>query len=285
MQNCLGIYIENNLIKYAKVSRDKNTFKVESFGINFTDNINDSLKKVIEETYSFNTPISVNLLNEKYLYFDIFALLSKNDIQKTVQTEFDAYCDENKYNQKAFETRFALVPNAENKEKIKAMDIVVNKIELNKQKQFLEKNNLTKIMPMGTAIASIAKLDKKENALIVNMEEKTTITTIYDMQVYNVDTIDSGAGEVLGKINKMENSLSKAYEICKGTTIYTSDLIESTREQTHLANILPTLYKIAQHVQKIVDESPLKITNIYLTRKFSSSKQCRFIFPRTFAKY
>ena len=123
MQNCLGIYIENNLIKYAKVSRDKNTFKVESFGIHFTDNINDTIKKIVEETYSFNTPISINLLNEKYLYFDIFALLSKNDIQKTVQTEFDAYCDENKYNQKAFETRYALVPNMENKEKIKAMEI------------------------------------------------------------------------------------------------------------------------------------------------------------------
>ena len=127
-------------------------------------------------------------------------------------------------------------------------------------------------MPIGTAITSIAKLDKKENALIINMEEKTTITTIYDKQVYNVETMDSGAGEVIGKINKMENSIAKSYEICKGTTIYTSDLIESTTEQTHLANILPTLYKIAQYVQKIVDESPLRITNVYLTRKFICSK-------------
>ena len=269
MQNCLGIYIENNLIKYAKVSKDKNNFKVESFGMRFTDNVSETIKKVIEETYSFNTPIAINLTNEKYLYFDIFALLSKTDIQKTVQTEFEAFCDEKKYNQKAFETRYALVPNVENKEKIKAINVIVNKIELNKQKQFLEKNNLTKIVPIGTSIVSIAKLDKKENALIINMEEKKTITTIYDRQVYNVEILDSGSGEVLEKINRIENSMSKSYEICKGTTIYTSNLIESTREQTHLANILPSLYQIAQNVQRVVEESPVKISNIYLTGSLS----------------
>ena len=30
MASCLGLYIESNLIKYAKISKDKNTKKVES---------------------------------------------------------------------------------------------------------------------------------------------------------------------------------------------------------------------------------------------------------------
>ena len=265
MQNCLGIYIENNLIKYAKVSKDKNNFKVEAYGLKFFEKVNDAIKKVIEETYSFNTPISINLANEKYLYFDIFALLSKNDIQKTIQTEYEAYCDENKYNTKAFENRYALVPNIENKEKIRAINVLVNKIELNRQKQYLEKSNLTKIVPIGTAIASIAKLEKKENIIIVNMEEKTTITTIYDRQIYNVETIDSGCEEVLGKINRIENSMSKAYEICKGTTIYTSSVIDDTKEQPYLENIIPTLYTIADRVKKTIEDSPVKIGTVYLT--------------------
>ena len=175
MQNCLGIYIENNLIKYAKVSKDKDTFKVETYGIKFFDNLDETIKKIVEETFSFNTPIAINLSNERYLYYNIFALLSKTDVQKTIETEFETFCDENKYNQKVFETRYALVPNVEDKEKIKAIQVIVNKIELNKQKQYLEKHNLAGIVPIGTAIASIAKLEKKENVLIVNMEEKTTI--------------------------------------------------------------------------------------------------------------
>jgi len=292
MQNCLGIYIENNLIKYAKVSKEKTSLKVESYGIKFFENINEAIKTVIDETFSFNTPISINLANEKYLYFDIFALLSKNDVQKTVQTEYETYCDENKYNTKAFENRYALVQNIENKEKIRAIDIIVNKIELNKQKQYLEKANLTNIVPIGMAIANIAKLDKKENAIIVNMEEKTSITTVYERQIYNVETIDSGSEEVLEKINKIENSISKAYEICKGTTIYTSNVIDDTKEQPYLESIIPTLYLIAEKVQQIVEESPVKINNVYLTGTLSiinnvdlyfqeivSSADCRILKP------
>ena len=269
MQSCLGIYIENNLIKYAKVSKDKNNFKVEAYGINFFENVSEAIKKVVEEKYSFNTPISINLSNEKYLYFDIFSLLSKSDIQKTVQTEYETYCDENKYNQKAFETRYALVPNVEDKEKIRAIDVLVNKIELNRQKQYLEKTNLSKILPLGSAISSIVKLDKKENVLIVNMENKTTITTIYDRQLYNVEIIDSGSQEVLEKINRVENSISKAYEICKGTTIYTSNVIDDTKEQPYLETIVPTLYSIASRVQQIIAESPEKIGTVYLTGTLS----------------
>ena len=293
MQNCLGIYIENNLIKYAKIAKDKNNFKVEAYGLKFFEEINDAIKKVIEETYSFNTPISINLANEKYLYFDVFALLSKNDIQKTVQTEYEAYCDENKYNTKAFENKYALVPNIDNKEKIRAINILVNKIELNRQKQYLEKANLTKIVPIGTAIANIVKLEKKENVVIVNMEEKTTITTIYDRQVYNVETIDAGSQEVLEKINRVENSISKAYEICKGTTIYTSNVIDDTKEQPYLETIIPTLYNIADRVKNIVGNSPAKIGTVYLTGTLSvvnnvdlyfqeilQSIDCKIIKPR-----
>ena len=70
------------------------------------------------------------------------------------------------------------MPNQQDSEKIRALDIFINKIELNRQKQTLEKYKLTKLMPVSIAIGNIARLNKKENQLIVNMEETTTITTI-----------------------------------------------------------------------------------------------------------
>ena len=203
------------------------------------------------------------------MYYDIFALLSKADIQKTIQTEYDAYCDENKFNQKAFEERHTLATNVENKEKVRAIQVIVNKIELNKQKQYVEKHELSKIVPIGVSIPSVLKIEGKENAIIVNMEEKTTLTTIYNNQIYNVEELDSGSQEVLEKINRLENSIIKAYEICKGTTIYTSNVIDDTKEQPHLEHIIPTLYKIATRVQEVVLESPQKINNVYLTGTLS----------------
>ena len=33
MASCLGLYIDNNLIKYAKLSKDKDNIKIESYGV------------------------------------------------------------------------------------------------------------------------------------------------------------------------------------------------------------------------------------------------------------
>ena len=107
MQKCLGIYIEENLIKYAKVSKDRDNMKIESFGVRFFQNLAEEISKIIEETYSFNTPISVNMLNEKYLYIDVFALLNKKDVEKTIQTEFESFCEEKNYNSNAFENIYS----------------------------------------------------------------------------------------------------------------------------------------------------------------------------------
>jgi len=269
MQKCLGIYIENNLIKYAKVSKEREDIKIESFGIRFFQNLAEEIEKVIEETYSYNTPISINLSNEKYLYFDVFSLLSKKDVEKTILTEFETYCEEKNYNFNAFENRYALMPNQEDSEKIRVLDTFINKIELNRQKQPLEKYKLSKMMPISIAIGNIARLNKKENVLIVNMEESTTITTIYDKQIYSVEVLDIGSKEVLDSINNIENSYSKAYEICKNTTIYTAEMEETAEEQPYLQNIMPTLYKIAEKVQEIVSASEPKIQTIYLTGNLS----------------
>ena len=79
MSSCLGLYIEEHIIKYAKVSKDKDVIKVESFGVKFYDKINEAISQIIKETYSQKTPISVNISEEMYNNFDMFALLSKND--------------------------------------------------------------------------------------------------------------------------------------------------------------------------------------------------------------
>ena len=268
MQKCLGIYVESNIIKYAKVSKDKDDFKIESFGIRFFENVGQEIDKIIEETFSFNTPIAINLSNEKYLYFDVFALLNKKDIQKTIETEFESFCDEKQYNTNAFETRNALTKNIEDKEKFRAIDIYVNKIDLNRQLEFFSKYKVQMAIPTPIAIASLADLNKRENQLIVNMEERTTITSVLEQQIYDVETLDVGSREVLDAINKVENSYSKAYEICKNTTIYTADVEET--EQPYLLNIVPTIYNIGQRLKEIIADETIKYQTIYLTGTLAS---------------
>ena len=85
MASCLGLYIEDNLIKYAKVSKEKDETKIDSYGIKFYSNINDAIEQIVQETNSTKTPINVNLVNEDYQYFSMFAQLNKKDLDKAIQ--------------------------------------------------------------------------------------------------------------------------------------------------------------------------------------------------------
>lgn len=265
MQKCLGIYIENNLIKYAKISKNRDSFKIETFGTEISDNVEEGIKKIVEETSSYNIPISTNLINDKYIYFDVFGLLSKNDIKKMIETEYESFCEKFNYNRKAFETKYALVQNIDDDKKIKVIDVLANTIDLNKQKKYLENYLVSGISPIGTCITNIVNIDPKENVIIVNMEEKTTITTIYDGQLYSVETMENGSKEILDKIKMTEISFSKAYELCKQTTLYTSNSTSELSEQPYLESVMPTLYIIAQKIEKMVENDKNRISRVLLT--------------------
>ena len=267
MASCLGLYIESNLIKYAKISKDKNTKKVESFGIKFYDKVEEGIKQIIEETYSYKIPVCINLSEEIYQYFPMFAMLSKKDLDKAIKTEFESYCSDKGYNPNVFETRYAVVNEKEDDQKLKVIFVTDNKIELNKQMQLLQNYKLTGLYPLPMSIPNLLDLEEASgNCLIVNMEEKTTITTIIDKKIYNVKTLEQGSGEFLDKINLKENSYQKAYEMCKETTIYTSEGRELTEQQAgYLEEIMPTLYQIVGQIQKTINESFEKIEKIYIT--------------------
>lgn len=266
MSTCLGLYIEQSLIKYAKVSKDRDQIKVESFGVKFYDNLDQTIKQIVEETYSYRTPISINLSEEMYNFFQVFALLNKKDLPKAIKTEFEAYCGDKNYNPNVFETRYAITPDTQEKEKLKVIHISENKIELNKKIQKFSSYRLQNVIPISMAISDITKFEPKENCLIVNIEESTTITTILDQNIYDIKTLDIGSQEILDRINVKENSYQKAYEICKETTIYTSEGKELTEEETgYLEDIMPTLYDILGQIRKIINDSMDKIEKVYIT--------------------
>lgn len=270
MTSCLGLYVESNVIKYAKILKDRDNLKVESFGLKFYDKLGDAIKQIISETYSFKVPISINLADEVYSYFYMFSMLNKKDLKKAIETEYEAYCTEKGLNKNAVETRYALVNSLSDKDRVKVIHVAANKNNLNAIEQQLAENKIAAISPIGMTIANIAKMKQKENIAIINMEDKTTVTIIVNQKVYSVDTIENGSGEVLDGINAKENSYSKAYEICKNSTIYTMEGQElQDTENEYLDNIMPTLYKIAENSKKIIENSAIDIDRIYITGTLS----------------
>ena len=293
MASCLGLYIESNLIKYAKVTREREMLKIESFGIKFYERLSDAISQIISETYSYKIPISVNLSEEMYNYFYMFSLLNKNDLKKAIETEFESYCSDKNMNKNAYEGRYALATVPEDKDKLKVIYVSANKATINKAIQLTDDTKASCVTSIGTSIANVAAIKPKENIIIVNMEEKTTITTIVNQKVYNIEKIDEGSEEILQKISMKENSYSKAYEICKNSTIYTMDSQElQERENEYLDEIMPTLYKIVTKLQEYVTNSTIDFDKIYITgtmsvinnidlyfQEFFKSEKCEILKP------
>ena len=266
MLSCLGLYIEDNLIKYAKVSKNNEIVKVESFGVKFYESIATTIKQIIEETYSFKTPIAINTSDELYNEIEVFSLLSKKDIDNVIKTEFENICYEKDMNKNIYEQRYILTNANRNDDKIKAIHISVPKTSIEQRKNQFTEYKISSILPLSVSIANIAKKEKKGTIMIVNIEKNTTITKINNGMVSNIDILEIGSQDILSKINKKENSYSKAYEICKGSTIYTeSDKDLQYEENEYLEDIMPTLFQIVSQVRKITEESMENIEKIYIT--------------------
>lgn len=266
MASCLGIYIDKNIIKYAKVSKEKEDLKVEAFGIKVYSNLQEAINQIVSETFSFKVPISVNLSEEMYNYFYMSDLLNKKDLDKAINTEFESLCYEKQYNPNALESRYALVNDENDKDKIKVIHVSANKIKINKIVQDFDEKKIETISPISLSIANIAPLKQKENSIIVNIEDITTITTIVGQKVYNVQKLEIGAEQILDAINEKENSYLKAYEICKNTTIYTMEGKElQDKENEYLEYIVPTLYSISTQLKDIINSNLFKINKVYIT--------------------
>ena len=265
MQESLGISITDRVIKYAKVVKNNDQLDVASFGVRFYDNLDTDVQRIISETNSKNIPICIDTHDERVNYFNIFGLLSKNDTKRTIDTEYETMCSDNHLNPNAYEGRYLIVNDINNKDRNKVLFFTESKNEIEERERIFQNDKITSMTPLATSICNIVEAKKGENIMIVNIEEKTKVTTILNQKIYNVDTIESGMLEVLDKINEKENSYSKAYEACKNTTIYTMETTATEDPNNkYLSFIIPTLFNIVQEVKKLKDNYT-KIDKIYLT--------------------
>ena len=267
MQGCLGIYVQKNLIKYAKVSKDRNSFKVEAYGVKFYDgDIEKTIEQIVKETYSFQVPISINIDNEKYTYSNVFALLKAQDLEKAMDTEFEFFCNNNNQNKNTLEYRKIYAPDKDDRDKLRVLYTYVDKSNVVQRLQILDKFKIQNVSPIAITIPNLNPVLIQEDCLIVNLEDETEVTTVINGKVFSVDKIGTGMGKILRLIEERENSIQKAYEICKNTTVYTkSGQNLKVEGNEYLDDIITILFEIINQIKDIVAKNGVDVTSIYLT--------------------
>ena len=201
-----------------------------------------------------------------YNYFEVFSMLNQKDIERSIKTEFDFFCEERKFNKNLIESRYFSTDNRRNKEKIRAIHVSVNKTEIARKTQEFEKYRLRTLTSLPISIVNLADIRTNENIAILNMEEKTSLTLIADGQIYKIDIIEDGMREIFDKINIKENSYAKVYEICKNTMLYTTEGQNlQMDENEYLAEIMLTLYNIVTKTKELIFSENLNIGKLYIS--------------------
>ena len=268
MQYCLGISIDDKFIKYAKVQKEDNTFKVESYGINSYNNmdLDKRIAQIIQETDSSKIPISTDVQNEKYYFFNFFGVKNKTYAKEAIQTEFESFCADNHINKNTVDGRYIYTKNIDMPDQNKAIYIYANKGEMEERLNLFKGAKVVSATPDAIAIPNIVNIEPNKNIMIVDIGDNTKITTIINKSIYNVDILSQGLKEAFDTINLKENSTLKTYEVLKNTTIYTMDMDTTSNKKNdeYLQHIVPALYKVAQEVLNIT-KNYKKIDQIYLT--------------------
>ena len=265
MQSCLGVYIEDNLIKYAKVQKDRDNLKVEAFGTKFYENLQQAIDQIVAETNSRKIPISINISDEYYDYFSYFALLNKSALKKSIDIDFEMLCAENGTNKDNIERKNIFVLDPDDTQKMKAINVSIERQNLSSRKALFEKYNLATMEPLPIGIMNLVKLDNNANELIVNMEEKTTLTFCANGQIDKIDEINTSIIETIKEISKLENSQTKAYEILKNTTISSQEFDMFQDGNEYMDTIVPVLFKITSEIKEKINEYGRQINKIYFT--------------------
>jgi Tfp pilus assembly protein PilN len=268
MQYCLGISIDDKFVRYAKVKKEDNDFKVESYGINAYSNLDleKKIKQIVQETNCNREDISIDIQNEKYYFFNFFGVKNKTYTREAVETEFESFCTENHINKNTVDGRYIYTKNIDTPDQNKAIYIYQNKGEIEERLNLFKGLKVVSATPDAISIPNIANIEANKNIMIVDIGDTTKITTIINKNIYNIDILSQGLKEAFDTINLKENSILKTYEVLKNTTIYTMDMdVNSTgKNDEYLQYIVPALYKTAQEIVNIT-KNYKRIDQIYLT--------------------
>lgn len=265
MASALGIFIDRNIIKYAKLNGTKDKLKVESYGMKYGENHKELLKQIIEETNSIKNNVVINAAEIHYEETSIFSMLKKKDYDKAVEVAYEEIIDKQKLRPELLEYGYILSKNPADSEKLHVLLGIQEKGAMETRANLFGQNvMLYSQMPIGISISNI--YESPLPALIVNIEEDTYITEIYDTEPIKVTRIATGTKNIIDTINNEENSISKSYEVLRNMVLPTDDMDQISFEGNEYAPVIVSeVMKIVSEIKSVMKKRPGIYKKIYMS--------------------
>ena len=250
MTECLGIYVENNIVKYSKLELDNNrNIILKDHGIRFIkQNVDEVILNIIEETNSKDIPLVFNSKSDIYTNFQIIESNSKKSYTKEIlNTEFEAWCEKNAKSPEKFEYTYAISSKGEGTNKCSGILDIVSKNSLNE----IVKNDRYKvsgIYPANILINNIVD-NKVKDYILLNISSKIIASVVIDNKVVEIKTLGNG--------------ITNAYLACRKINVYSENLPDNDGELEDIAE--PILQDIIKNISSFVTKHKMNVNNMYIT--------------------
>lgn len=261
MGACLGVYLGEKIIKYAKLEQDEKTRKISlsSYGTKYVwGKKEDELKEIIAQTGSDSSSLCLNLQDSYMLETEILKQLKKSDVQSVIALEVSDSASQKGINDKLLAHRYTLVDSKISPTNTHAIIQVANKAEVERYSENKELNNLSGIYPVEHVLNRITT--QQNDYILLNVDEETTMVFVSNNIPVAIRKIDISMKTILDTLAIQEGSYSKACDLCRTINVLSDDSLDYKLESV----IEPVIQDLLNRVGNTIEETNFKCGKIIL---------------------
>ncbi len=262
---CLAIQYNNNIVKYAKVTKNSsNGFELKEHGVVFVKHsLKETLETIIKDTDSTQIPVITNILDAQSYPYQIFKQVSQTDMLNTIKLEFEDWCEHRGVNpdEYAYVSLLSDVISGDYKKGVISITEKTNITDFSS----IKSTSVASMQPTNIIMSSAVPKTEKDYILL-DIDDKTTVTVVIGNKVVTIDEYEVGMSNVLKKFEDILGSYQKAYDACKQINVFTED--DYMHNKVQLEEILePILQEIFATVSEIINKNKELVAKILVTGK------------------
>ena len=263
MSSCLGIYIGDKVVKYAKLVKAENSsdIKVVAYGTKIhPGNKSDVINNIVTATGSEEVPVCINAENGKIHKAEVLKIISKSDLESLIDLEVVDFTGNEDRNERSYVYKYILLDSLTARDNYTANILIQDRAAVDKY--LSDESSVCSMYTLPYIIDEIAPREE-ENYLIIDMNEDTNLIFVNDGKMVNVVNMELGMKKILDTFPEILGSYQKAYDTCKTINIFSD---ESSTNNPELERIIePTLQDALNRIQNKISELKLRVDKIYLS--------------------
>lgn len=263
MASCLGIYINKDVLTYAKLSMSNTKeVKLEKYGIRFIKaSKKDVVNSIIEETDSKEIPIIINPENDTLLDVQILEQAqNKSYINDVIKMEFESWCEKNQKDSNKYSYVYTVSDLKSQDNKYNAVIDIMDRKNIADEEQYNSK--IASMFPPQFIMHKLVP-PEDEDYVLVNLDATLSITTVIGRKMIDIKNYDIGMNYILSEISTKLGSYQKAYEACRQLNVYTEG--QTINDPTLEGITEQVLQEVLKYVLVVVNKNRKNISKVIIT--------------------